>query len=93
MEKKDRSIKKTKNVENYGKNIPNSVCFHFEIAGDILEEAAKYISEEKEVKTVLKKKSNVSYAKYGYIFSIPFMVAFLIFSLEKSKIIWYNKIK
>ncbi|MBO5826645.1 MAG: sugar ABC transporter permease [Treponema sp.] len=50
MEKKDRSIKKTKNVE-------------------------------KEVKTVLKKKSNVSYAKYGYIFSIPFMVAFLIFSL------------
>ena len=50
MEKKDRSIKKTKDVE-------------------------------KEVKTVLKKKANVSYAKYGYIFSIPFMVAFLIFSL------------
>ena len=24
--------------ENYGKNIPNGVCFHFEIAGDILRE-------------------------------------------------------
>ena len=50
MEKKDRSIKKTKGVD-------------------------------KETKTVLKKKSTVSYAKYGYIFSIPFIVAFLIFSL------------
>ena len=31
--------------------------------------------------TVLKKRSTVSYAKYGYIFSIPFVLAFLIFSL------------
>lgn len=29
----------------------------------------------------MKKKSSISYAKYGYIFSIPFVLAFLIFSL------------
>ncbi|MCQ2587425.1 MAG: sugar ABC transporter permease [Treponema sp.] len=29
----------------------------------------------------MKKKGTISYAKYGYIFSIPFVVAFLIFSL------------
>jgi len=50
MEKKDRSIKKSKDV-------------------DI------------KMDTVLKKKATVSYAKYGYIFSIPFVLAFLIFSL------------
>ena len=31
--------------------------------------------------TTLKKRSSISYAKYGYIFSIPFVLAFLIFSL------------
>ena len=29
----------------------------------------------------MKKKGSISYAKYGYIFSIPFIVAYLIFSL------------
>ncbi len=29
----------------------------------------------------LKRKKNVSYAKYGYLFSLPFIVVFLIFSL------------
>ena len=29
----------------------------------------------------MKKKGSISYAKYGYIFSIPFVVAYLIFSL------------
>ena len=26
-------------IENYGKKIPEDVCFHFEIAGDILKES------------------------------------------------------
>ena len=29
----------------------------------------------------MKKKGSISYAKYGYIFSIPFVLAYLIFSL------------